>query len=250
MRLKLIIGLCLMLLAGPAGAAGNADQDWKVYRSGKFGFEIACPADMEFKAYFEGSSASLKDAGTGDTLAEFEVWPPYECPRQPADTVARTLGIDRAKTVTQADGPDGSSYCGDPVTVREFKSLHGVKIYELELTCLSESYPGTHDDSVEAGPENTKGKTESIVTEEGKKGPTYFADISPSWKKMILLVDPVGADPRKAPVRKHLDPALFRKILGTLRTFSIEKPSGICIEELRNQGLMIGIPNDKRRFQE
>lgn len=242
MRLKLIIGLCSMLLAGLASAAENVEQDWKVYRSGKFGFEIAYPADMEFKAYFDGASASLKDAGTGDTLVEFEVWPPYECPRQPADTIVRTLGIDRAKTVTQADGPEGSSYCGDPVTVRELTSLHGAKIYELELTCLRETYPGSHDDSVEAGPEDTKVKMERIVTEEGKKGPTYFADISPSWKKMILLADPVGADPRKGPIRKHIDPLVLHRILGTLKTFSIQKPSGICIEELRNQGLTIGIP--------
>ncbi|MHB8908520.1 MAG: hypothetical protein ACYDAA_06530 [Syntrophales bacterium] len=243
MNLALIVGLCSMLLAGLAGAAESTEQDWKTYRSEKFGFEIAYPAGMEFKAYVDGASASLKDAGTGRPLAEFEVWPSGECPRQPPDTNVRTLGIDRAKTVTQTDGPDGSSFCGDPVTVRESASLYGAKIYELELTCMRETFPGSHDDTDEAEPKDTMVETEPIVTEEGKKGPTYFADISPSWKKVILSADPVGVDPRIGPTRELFDPAVLRRILGTLKTFPIRKPSAICIEELQNRGLTIGIPS-------
>ena len=242
MSLALIVGLCSMLLAGLAGSAENAEQDWRTYRSEKFGFEIAYPAGMEFRAYFDGASASLKDAKTGGTLVEFEVWPPDDCPRQPAGTIARELGIDRAKAVTQTDGPDGSSYCGDPVAVRESASLHGAKIYELELTCMRETYPGSHDDTDEAEPETATVETAPPVTEEGKKGPTYFADISPSWKKRILSADPVGVDPRMGPTRERIDPAILRKILGTLKTFPTQKPSGICIEELQDRGLTIGIP--------
>lgn len=242
MRLSLIGGLCSMLLAGLVGAAENAEQDWKTYRSEKFGYEISIPAGMEFKVYFDGVSASLKDAKTGGTLAEFEVWPPGECPRQPAGMIARALGIDRAKAVTQTDGPDGSSFCGDPVTVRKFASLYGAKIYELELTCIRETYSGSHDDSEESGPEGTKVETKPVITEAGKKGPTYFVDTSPLWKKQILSADPIGADPRMGPIRDKFDPAVLLKILGTLKTFSIQKPSVVCIEELRNRGLTIGIP--------
>lgn len=241
-NLALIVGLGAMLLTGLAGATEGAAQDWKMYRSEKFGFEMAYPPGTEFKAYFDGESASLKDAKTGGTLARFDVWPPGECPRQPAGTIARGLGIERAKAVTQADGPDGSSFCGDPVTVRESTSLHGVKIYELELTCMRETYAGSHDDSEEAEPEETMVETEPITTEEGKKGPTYFADISPSWKKLILSADPVGVDPRMGPAREQFDPEVLRRILGTLKTFSIRRPDEICIGELQNRGLTIGIP--------
>lgn len=245
MRFALTVGLCSVLLAGLAGAAENAAQDWKTYRSEKFGFEIAYPADMEFKAYLAGESASLKDAKTGRALMEFEVWPPGECPRQPAGIIAIALGIDRAKAVTQADGPDGSSFCGDPVTVRESASLYGAKIYELELTCMRETYPESHDDSNEAEQEDTTVEAESIITEAGKKGPTYFVDISPSWKKLILSADPVGVDPRMGLTRKQIDTAVLRKILGTLKTFPIQKPSEICIEEMQNRGLTIGIPSGR-----
>lgn len=232
-----------MLLTGLVDAAENAEQDWKTYRSEKFGYEISFPASMEFRTHFEGASASLKDAKTGGALLEFEVWPPGECPRQKADTIARALGIDRAKAVTQTDGPDGSSFCGDPVTVREFASLYGAKIYELELTCIRETYPGSHDDSEESELEDSKVETKPVITEAGKKGPTYFVDISTSWKKLILSADPVGADPRMGPIRDKFDPAILRKILGTIKTFSIQKPSVVCIEELRNRGLTIGIPS-------
>jgi hypothetical protein len=234
-----------MRLAWTVGAAEKAEQNWKTYRSEKFGFEIAYPAGTEFKAYFDGASASLKNSKTGGTLVEFEVWPPSECPREPAGTIARTLGIERAKTITQADSPDGSSFCGNPMTVRESISLYGAKIYELELACMRATYPGSHDDTDEIEPKDATVETEPIVTEEGKKGPTYFVDISPSWRKLILSADPVGVDPRMGPAREQFDPAVLRKILETLKTFPIQKSSAICIEELQNRGLTIGIPSHR-----
>jgi hypothetical protein len=243
MSIALIIGLCSILIAGPVIAAKNVEQDWITYRSDKFGFEFAYPADMEFKASFDGTSASLGEVKTGVTLVWFEVWPPSECPRQPADAIARTLGIERAKIMTQADGPDGSSFCKDPVMVRESESLYGAKIYELELTCMRETYPGSHDDTDECETDESTVEMERVVTEEGKKGPTYLVDISPSLNKRILLVDPVGVDPRMSSSRDQFNPAVPRKILATMETFPIQKPPIICIEELQNQGLMIGIPS-------
>jgi hypothetical protein len=242
MRPYWIIGLCATLLAGVAGAAEKAEDAWKTYRNDQFGYEISYPPDMAYKAYVDGLSGELKDARTGHALVQFDVWPPGECPRQPAGVLGRELGIERAKAATQADGPDGSSYCGDPVTVREYQSLHGAKIYELELTCVRETYPESHDDTVDTEPDDATIQAQPVVTPEGTKGPTYFVDISPSWSKRILSADPVGVDPRLRPTQAAIDLSVLRAILGTLKTFPIPRPSGICIEDLQNRGLTIGVP--------
>jgi len=213
--------------------AGEQEVDvWKTYRSAKFGYELSYPAEMEYVSYFDGASGELRDGRSGRAVAEFEVWPPGQCPSQAADTQAREIGVQRAKDVTQADGHASSSYCGDPMTVREISSFGNNKIYELELTCISEVYPDAGDDEMEAEPENTVIDTEPIVTNEGKKGPTYFVDISQSWRKRVLMADPIGVDPRRNGAKDQTIVPVLLKILTTMRTFAVEKPAGICIEDL------------------
>jgi hypothetical protein len=240
MRLIWIILPWAMLTAGIAGPSAKGEESWKLYRSTKFGYELSYPAAMEFKEYFEGSSGDLIDRRSGRVLVYFEVWPADTCPRQPAGTTAREIGIERAKAISQADGPDGSSYCGDPITVREQSSLYGAKIYELELTCMSETYPFSLDDDEDAEPGMEEIDADPVVKYEGKKGPTYFVDISQSWRRRILIADPAGSNPLKSETENKADPAILKKILESLKTFRVEKPEGICIENLQNRGPLIG----------
>jgi hypothetical protein len=237
-----IIGLGILALVGAASAAERGDTGWQTYRNEKFGYEMSYPADLEYRAYVDGSSGELRRIGARHPLVYFDVWPPSECPRQPAGTEARGLGIERAKTVTQADGPDGSSSCGEPLTVRETASLHGVRIYELTLSCTRETYPGGHDDTEDVEPAPPAVAAEPVVTQEGTKGPTYFADVSPAWMARVLAADPAGVDPRMGSARDAEALALVRQVLDTLKTFPTQKPAGFCIEELQDRGRAIGIP--------
>ena len=222
-----VVGMIVTLAAGArAGEAGPAG--WTRYRSDEYGYELWYPPELHLKAYFGGQSAEIRDARTNEAVANLDVWPPDECPRQPPERTAKAVGIERVTTGTQADGPDGSSWCGEPLTVRERTSSHGVAIFEVELTCKSERITDPEDAA-------TGGKP--VVTVEGKKGPTYFADISVPWHKRILTADPAGIDPRFAPPRQKAEPALVLKILETLRTFPTENPKTICIEDLTPQGV-------------
>jgi len=236
------VWLCVGLLAGPAGAAAQDPEGWKSYRNERFGYQLSYPADLEYRAYLDGSSGELRAPGARHALIDFEVWPPSHCPRQPPGRLARELGIERAQTVTQADGPDGSSSCGEPIALRESVSAHGARVYELTLTCIRESYPGWHDDTEGAEAEPSAAEAEPLVTPEGTKGPTYFVDISPAWVTRILTADPAGVDPRLRSAGEPSGAPLARRILETLKTFPTPQPPGLCIEELQPRGFSIGIP--------
>ncbi|MCI0635442.1 MAG: integrin alpha, partial [Actinobacteria bacterium] len=130
------------VLVATALHAGSGPEAWKTYRSESFGWELSYPPEMELKAYFGGQSAELRDAGTGTALAELEIWPPDLCPRERPGTTAEAIGTERVAMVTQADGDDGSSSCGAPMTVRPLASRHDVPLYEVGLTCRSERIVG------------------------------------------------------------------------------------------------------------
>jgi len=229
------IWLCVLFTAGIAGTAEDGKKGWKTYRSEEFGYELSYPAEMKYKAYFDGSSGDLVKADTGGSLAYFEVWPPSECfvPKEERrDAVAREVGIQRAKDITQADGHGTSSHCDDPMTIRDVSSLHGTRIYELELTCVSEEYPGANDDEADNGKDDVAIDANPIIANIGKKGPTYFVDISQPWLKRVLMVDPVGVDPRQYEKKDTTASEVLRKILPTLKTFPVPKRTGTCIQDL------------------
>jgi hypothetical protein len=236
MRRLGIIWLCAVFPVGTVIAAEDNPDSWKTYRSEKFGYELSYPAGMEFVADFDGGSGKLTDADNDGFQVWFEVWPPSECSvslEERTKTTAREVGIQRAKVLTQADGPVGSSYCGDPLTVREFDSLHGARIFELELSCVNEEYPFSDDFETDMEQNPATVDVGPVITFVGIKGPTYFVDISQPWLKRILIADPVDVDPRRNADRNPAVSDDIRQILKTVKTFQVPKPPGICIQDLR-----------------
>jgi hypothetical protein len=208
--------VAVLVLVAASVRAGRTPAGWKAHRSEQFGWELSYPPEMELKVYFGGQSGELRDATNGTALAELELWPPDLCPRERPGTTAEAIGLVRVATVTQADGDDGSSSCGPPTTVRRFASDHDVALYEVRLTCTSERITA-HG---------------TVRRREGRKGPTFFADVSQPWRKRILTVDPVGVDPRMAPPSRPPDVAAIRSVLATLATFPVPDPNVVCIEDL------------------
>jgi hypothetical protein len=214
MRRTLVVAL---VLVATAVRAGSTPDGWNTYRSEQFGWELSYPPDIQLKAYFGGQSATLLDAANGSALAELELWPSDLCPRERPGATAEAVGLERVAMVTQADGDDGSSSCGPPMTVRRFASDRNVPLYEIRLTCSSERIVGRR----------------TVRRHEGRKGPTFFADVSQSWRKRVLTVDPVGVDPRLAAATRPFDVAAIRDILATLATFAVPDPNTVCLDDLR-----------------
>ena len=214
--------IAALVLAVAVAHGGGPSETWKTYRSDAFGWELSYPSDVELKVWFDGRSGELRDATTGDVLAEIEVWPGDLCPREKPGTTAKAIGIEHVVGVTQTDGDDGSSSCGVPMAVRRLTSDHGVPLYELELSCVRERIVGRR----------------SVHRRDGHKGPTFFADVSQSWRKRVLTVDPRGVDTRMAPVKRPADLGTLRRILATVATFPVADPNVVCIDDLRPAALL------------
>jgi hypothetical protein len=204
-----------LVLASAAGAAGVPDG-WTTYRSDRFGWELSYPASVVLTPYFGGQSGDLSVAASGAALAAIEVWPGDLCPRERSGMTAEALGVERVSAVTQADGDDGSSSCGAPVALRRFSSDAGVRLYEATLTCTAER----------------RVHRRIVRTREGRKGPTFFADISQPWRRRVLTIDPSGLDPRMGSAATRADPTTLRAVLATLRTFAVPDPHVVCIDDV------------------
>ena len=236
MRSVSAIWLATALPLGLVCADGPGDDVSSTYRSEQFGYELSYPAGMRFEADFGGSSGRLVAADTGTVQAYFEVWPVSECsvPREERiGAIAADLGSRRLTDLTLADGPSGSSYCGDPKTISAASSRYGASIYELELTCVEDAYADPESLIVDEQRNGASTGAEPIARVLGTKGPTFFADISQPWLKRVLIADPVGVDPRINKEKDTTASTALRRILGTLATFSVPRPPGTCIGDLR-----------------
>jgi hypothetical protein len=195
----------MIVCTAAASHAAGAPEGWTTYRSDELGYALSFPSTTALPDSSGGRSATLVDVATGERLVELEAWPPDPCPPHPPGTTAKRLGMERAAVTTRTDGPEGGSACEHARITRENTSAGGVRYWELELECSGG----------------------------GTKGPTLCADVSQPWRTRVLMVDPVGVDPRRPSPRRPVEPSFARRILDTLTVLPVARPAGICIEDLR-----------------
>jgi len=213
--------LALWALRSPATAS---PADWQIYRDGNNGFEFRFPASMKFESHF--ATGELREARTRQPIFTTEAWPPDECthlPGETTNTAAREVALQRAKDACQADRPNGSSYCTDPVTIQPFASKAGAMGFEIYLTRA-----GEHCDT------DAEDKCVGPMTKEvyGRKGPVYAFDISTETMTRILYVEPMGIEPSTFSPGPAADLEQIRAILSTLRVFRVDHPKVSCIQDL------------------
>jgi hypothetical protein len=217
--------ICSVLCVATLAWAQTASQaPWRTYRDRTNGFEFRFPASMRFEGRF--GSGDLKELRTERTILTTEVWPSGECMHAPAEkktTSAREIALQRAEDVCQADGPNGSSFCTDPVTVEPFPSEEGASGFEIYLTRAGE-HCETNDENDCVGP-----MKRDVY---GRKGPVYAFDLSTDTMTKILYVEPTGVDPATLPLDSDADLDSIRKILSTLKVFEVESPEVTCIQDL------------------
>jgi hypothetical protein len=233
---------CVILSFSALSAAETANQgSWQIYRDVRNGFEFRFPGAMKFERHF--GSGDLKEPQARRTVFTTEVWPPDECMHAPGEkalTSAREVALQRAKDVCQADGPNGSSFCVDPVRIQPFTSKEGAKGFEIYLTRA-----GEHCDTDEEDQCVSPMKREVY----GKKGPVYAFDISTDTMTKILYVEPTGVEPAAFSPGSKADLKPIREILSTLRVFRVDGPKATCIQDLSpGQGFALPVqPNPPKK---
>jgi hypothetical protein len=147
-------------------------DDKKTYANTQYKFTFAYPASFQLKKFGKGYfgilqngnivlRGSIEDNRFKIFIHEFK----------PKGDVFHTVAQKRCKIVCGADGPDGSTYCDQIKSQREYVSPNGLRVLESYLIMTREDYS-----------RNTK--SESTV------GPVSIADISQPDHGLALMIHP------------------------------------------------------------
>ena len=143
------------------------------YVNEEYGFTLRHPSSLMLKsfgeAYFDllkGEKILLRASIEDDTFKIF-------IQEIKAETdVFLSFARERCKTICDADGPDGSTYCKKVETEREWRSVNGIRVLEFTLIFTRENYQ-----------DKTK--------EESRMGPVYMIDISRQNRPLALMIHPM-----------------------------------------------------------
>jgi hypothetical protein len=146
--------------------------DKKTYTNTQYKFTLAYPSSYNIKKFGEGYFDILQN---GNIVLRGSVednsFKIFIHEAKPKGDVFKTFAHERCNIVCGADGPDGSTYCDEIKSQREYISANGFRVLEFYLVMTREDYS-----------RNTK--TESTV------GPVYMMDISRPDHPLALMIHP------------------------------------------------------------
>ena len=116
---------------------------WKIYQDRNCALEFRIPASHEIKSSSAKDHCALSVSVRG--IFDLGVEEMDSANRQAIaesgkELSARNFALARAMAGCIADGPDGSTYCTEPVKESSFKTALGFNAYEFYLTEVHESF--------------------------------------------------------------------------------------------------------------
>ena len=142
------------------------------YRNEEYNFTLHYTPPFQVRSFGEGYFDILKD---GKIFAQASVEDdPFQIfiqEAKPKTDVFQGFARERCKIICDADGPDGSTYCKEIASKKEWTSANGLRVLEFTLIFTRENYQ-----------DKTK--------EESRMGPVYMVDISRAGHPLALMIHP------------------------------------------------------------
>jgi len=169
------LGLCnqiLVLLISVFLSLSAFGSEESSYRNEQYSFTLHYKPPFQARSFGEGYFEILKD---GKIFAQASVEDdPFQIfiqEAKPKTDAFRSFARERCKIICDADGPDGSSYCKEIASEKEWTSANGLRVLEFTLIFTRENYQ-----------DKTK--------EDSRMGPVYLVEISRAGHPLALMIHP------------------------------------------------------------
>ena len=163
----LLLLLISVFLSNPAFGSEESS-----YRNKEYSFTLHYPSSFQVRSFGEGYFAILKDDKIlVQASVEDDVFKIFIQEAKPEKDVFRRFAQGRCKIICDADGPDGSTYCKEIESEKEWTSGNGLRVLEFTLIFTRENYQ-----------DKTK--------EESRMGPVCMVNISRAGTPLALMIHP------------------------------------------------------------
>jgi hypothetical protein len=169
------LGLCnqiLVLLISVFLSLSAFGSEESSYRNEQYSFTLHYTSPFRVKSLGEGYFDILKDDKTFvEASVEDDTFNIFINEVKPKTDIFRSFARERCKIICDADGPDGSTYCNEIASEKEWTSANGLRVLEFTLIFARDNYQ-----------DKTK--------EESRVGPVYIVDISRAQRYLALMIHP------------------------------------------------------------